>query len=319
MKIIRLIKALYQLALALFVLAGFFIAAAASWLLTKVLGWFKIGDVIAVKDTLMTPTVTLVHPKTGRKVVIIGVMHMGRPGYFEEIQKAIEKLSGYKVLFEGVGRLTDEEKAGLTPDERRIFDQFDAAMKSRNVIQILLGLSGQTDDLKYDPSWIRTDMRMIDFIRRFDEAKVDPFPTMKVSTLQKLLEKETESKLFAWVFDLILFRLPALFFCFDLVGRFRKKESVRKQVILDERNAIAVDGILRESVSADVVTIWGAAHLPGMIARLRAAGFRKTAKTWMPVYERRKGLLGEFWKSFRERVSKDAAERIAARRAAVVE
>jgi hypothetical protein len=60
-------------------------------------------------------------------------------------------------------------------------------------------------------------------------------------------------------------------------AKTRKPSSGADAVLLDQRNAVALDGVW--STEQDSVLVWGCAHLPGIEAGITDRGFVRTGMT----------------------------------------
>lgn len=257
-----------------------------------IMGRLKIGSILSVGKFIKTPVVSLYNPRSNRKVVLIGMMHIGDEAYYQKVQAVITSLQECAVLYECVGKLSVQERKQLTKPERKILERFESMQKSRGLLKMILGLDDQLKGLTYDdPTWIRTDMSMLDLIRRLDRSGYrPPAPSKenKKNDLKKLLDGSDESQTFIarWFFGCILAIIPLLVATSSITSLFNGRSRRMTQVILHDRSTIAVEAIVDHSQHKDIVSIWGSAHLPGMIRLLRKEGFKETGREWLTVCER---------------------------------
>jgi uncharacterized protein YbaP (TraB family) len=276
MKFLRAVKNLFRITLIAF-------AFIASKYLARLLGWLKIGAVIYREKHLCTPVVYLVHQKTKKKIILMGMMHVGDPEYFQELQHVLNTLKGYQVLYEGIGTVTAEQKLLFSEKEQEIFDAMEKSMSDRNIMSAFLRLQGQRDGLNYEASWIRTDMSQFDLIRSMAArglkwTKAPKFPSRN---------KKIESLVVTWLLNALLVRMQVLFLFVKLLHLGKEDKAALQDIIINERNKVAVDGILEHVQHNHVVSIWGAAHLPGMISLLNKQGYREQERTWFKAYRER--------------------------------
>jgi hypothetical protein len=251
---------------------------------SEVLGFLKIGSVIRQGNKLKTPVLYLEHPTTRRRIILIGVMHIGERKYYEELQLLIDTFPKYKILYEGIGKLSPGEWEKLTEKERHIYSCIIESIKTTSLLTMLLNIQGQREGLRYDSQWIRTDMSMFEFIRKVSAYNIASiFPKTQISFDKK--GDAVDKALTAWICDIIIMRASFLVIVMNIIGFFSTKCKKSNKLLLDERNAIALEAIFRESKSADIVSIWGAEHLKGMLKVLKRAGYVKKDKHWIVCYE----------------------------------
>jgi pheromone shutdown protein TraB len=81
--------------------------------------------------------------------------------------------------------------------------------------------------------------------------------------------------------------MQVLFLFVKLLHLGKEDKAALQDIIINERNKVAVDGILEHVQHNHVVSIWGAAHLPGMISLLNKQGYREQERTWFKAYRER--------------------------------
>lgn len=293
MKIIKVIGALAKLCLVAVLLLLL-------KLIAYILGKLRIGIIIASNKKIYTPVVYLIHPNTQRKIVLMGVIHIADSAYFMELQRMIDTLNGYKVLYEGLGKITSEEQLLFTPDEKRIYKTLKQHMKARGIISSFLKLQGQHDGLSYLDSWVRTDMTLFEFIRTISEKKIDLF-RKKLKFTFNFKKGSSEYLLTTWLVNAFFMRIPAILYIYKFISIFSKQKRMRNELIVNERNRIAINGILKEVSDSNVISIWGAAHLPDMIKKLKDVGFEVQEKQWLVAYTMPENSFKDFVDSVRTR------------------
>ncbi len=227
----------------------------------------------------------------GRSIIVINVIHFADAQYYATLQKLIDSLEGYAVLFEGTGTLTPEQKESLSPSEKVVSGEFDKLFEVLKVLSGILELKGQKEGLTYPSTWVRTDMPIRELIRRFAAEDLH-IVSNDMPSITKLLNSEGDRKIVRWFVNRMFAKFPAHAVLLGAFALFSKKKRAMKRIILDERNTFAFEGIQEQS--GNVVTIWGAAHFRGIEKHLKRAGFRAIRKDWYPAYRVRKyGILGE--------------------------
>jgi len=260
-------------------------------LISLILGYLKIGSVLSLENKILTPVIHLKNHQTDKEIVLVGMMHIGDKEYYQQVQKLIDSFLGYKILYEGIKKLSEEEISKLSPKEVKIFKKIEKNMNDRSVIAALLRIQDQKKGLLYDPHWICTDMTLFEFIKRLLESKTDSMFTSETRLPKKLAK--FEKLLFAWMFDLALERMSGIMLFAKFFGLFSKKERSLEKLIVHDRNIIAINSILAHVKDFNVVSIWGAAHLPGMVKELKKNGFRQEKKSWLVAYTISKRRLEE--------------------------
>jgi hypothetical protein len=227
------------------------------------------------------PAVTLEHEQTHKRVHLIGVMHIAQSDYWARIEQQVQSKNAV-VLYESVSKPTSAEMAQFTPPEYACYEHMRLMQKTMGgEIAATLGLQFQREGLSYPSHWIRTDMSGVEFITRLAKIQ-EQFPD-KIKSLDAL--KEEQRPFVRWAVRLALIHLPLI----TLLGRYLRERDeytrATNELILDQRNVIGVQGILKHGGSADVVAIWGAAHLHGMLPLLEDAGYRQVEKKWFCAWK----------------------------------
>jgi pheromone shutdown protein TraB len=71
------------------------------------------------------------------------------------------------------------------------------------------------------------------------------------------------------------------------------------------RNEIAVDAIVRYAATNDVVAIWGAGHITGMLSLLGDSGFIEEKKEWLTAWTPPKVRLLDVLRAEKESADKE--------------
>ena len=242
---------------------------------------------------LETPVVFYEHPTTKRVVVFIATIHLAEPAYFAALQRLIGSLSGYKVLFEGVGKLSPEGERALTEKERDVAKNFDHIFDLTRKIGEIMSLQYQREGFAYNSAWVNTDMRLYDLIRLF--AEQDIRLVKKEKKLDELFD-ESMQLFIRWLINSMFSQLVPVVVLVGILTFFSRDKRLAKRFILDTRNEEAVRGIDEYLTEGNVVTIWGAAHLGGIEEQLKRTGFREVRREWFAAYHVRDYSLLECFK-----------------------
>lgn len=265
------------------------------WLLfVKVVNFIGVKNIRSIDGKLQIPVVFYEHPVTKRVVVFVAAIHIAEPTYYVAIQELIDSLKGYHVLFEGTGKLSPQEEQSLTPKEKEIASQFDFIFDLTKMFGELMSLQYQKNGLTYPVSWINTDMRLYDLIRAFVQR--DLYLVKRGWEVEDPFTEEFEQNIARWLIDKIFNRLVPVATILAVGTLFSRNMRGEKRLILDARNEIAFQGIDQYLKDGNIVTIWGAAHLPGIEKCLKKSGFREVRREWFTAYTVRNYSLLETFK-----------------------
>lgn len=267
-------------------------------IISYLMGILRIGSVLCLNQKILVPVIHMYNPLTHKRVILIGVMHIANKEYYQKIQQIVDALNGYKILYEGLGKITVAEELLLSNDEKNLYEKMQRVMQHRTIIAALLKIQGQRDGLRYDDSWINTDMSLFSFIKKIHERKLNLFKSENDFKVD--FKKKSDHLGLVWMLDIVFMRMSAIMLLSNLFSFFSTKKRKENQLIVKERNAIALSGIFKEVKDSNVVSIWGAAHLPGMVHELKKAGFKQKEKHWFVAYTAPKGRFKNFFNSFDE-------------------
>lgn len=261
------------------------------FLFAKMVNFVGVKGIRRVGSNLQTPVVFYEHPITKRVVVFMATIHVADPSYFAKLQSLIDALigDGYKVLFEGVGKLTPEEEQSLIEKEHSILKQFDYLFTLLRDVANVMSLQHQGKGLAYNSSWVNTDMRYRNLIRLFADRDITFVKRVKeTSIFSGDDDNEITQPVTRWVFNIALLNILPIGAVLYVASWFSRNRRLATKVILDVRNDIAFQGIIDHAFQSNVVTIWGGAHLRGVEKRLKGAGFRMVRQEWFTAYSARK-------------------------------
>lgn len=240
---------------------------------------------------LQFPVIEYLHPESQRRVALIGVMHFADADYYRRIGQLITSLPDRHILFEGVGRITEEETVAFSDAERTIATRFERVFAFVDDLKNLLGLTAQRDGLAYKPSWFNTDMPLCSIVKKLahDESKF----LSHLDRVEELRKEDKDGTALRNTMNWILGMMPTVSFLSGIVRWFSKDMRNTMHLILEERNEIAVKAILEHAKTHDVAAIWGAQHLIGMEKLLKHAGYCEDERLWLTAYHVRKYPLVE--------------------------
>lgn len=229
------------------------------------------------KKELLMP-VEYYEDDNGREVIMIGMMHVADRSFYDDVRDILDHHPDHKVLFEGVGDLTEAERSALTPEKLKIEASFSAAKRLYGLFAVALNLASQSDMLKPDPRWINADISMFELIQRYNGELIDCD-----ADTEKIFRNGPATPLVRW------FAEKALMGGGKWWRRWLSKGNIAMDghVLLDERNQIAIAKIAEVIPQHDIITTWGEAHLPGIRKGLEAMGFRRVCLRYLVAYRAR--------------------------------
>ena len=223
---------------------------------------------------LQLPIITLREKNTGNLVRLVGVVHIAESAYWKKLTGFIEQYPHSAVLYEGVSKVSEEEKLRFTENELAVWKQFDELGPAMKEIGVLMGLTFQKEGLPYPENWIRTDMTGFDFVRAYAaNSKADD----NVLEFPKFLEND--KPLLHWLIRSFIAHMPF----FSLVFGNRKKSKARDVVIIHLRNIIGCEAIKEYRDKGDVISVWGGGHIPGMVHLLEQMEYEVIDTDWHNV------------------------------------
>jgi hypothetical protein len=280
--------------------------AAVSWLIALFKHGILFRNALAVdRKGLKAGVVTYVRPEDEKTVTLVGVMHVADHEFFAEHRRRTDEAEkdGAIILYEKTRDtgppLQDDDHSPEACIERRmegLSDQYRFLASST-------GRAYQTDEFAPKPSWINTDMSLREmakfmarswFIRQIvqllDHAERKKAETESMlNDLRKTAGREAEApepadglyypSMFTVDLQMRLMVINKLmFFPFKFI-------SWRPQIVktlLVQRNMVGYRGIMDALDNfRDVVSIWGAGHLPGIGELLEKEGFFCTSVEWV--------------------------------------
>lgn len=241
---------------------------------------------------LQTAVKHYVNHATGRKVTLVGAIHVGKTAYYEQMQQLIDKAetAGAAILYEGVGKIDEEDIGRLPADQREIVHQMHTAFKGME----RFGETFFEDDvvyqkkgLQYKDDWVRTDLDMDHVSSLFAEAEIDFLGVKDLDVeQQKDLSNVPVEVLGALrtFFATVIKLLSGIAQVRLYAGGWTRKSRMTNHIIITMRDEVGAKGILQQVHTSDVLSIWGAAHLPGIEQYLLQAGFSLEETEWLDAF-----------------------------------
>lgn len=239
------------------------------------------------RGVLQIPVYFYKHKNTSKRVVLVGTIHIGKPSYYKKIQDLIDSMveEGYLVLYESIGKMSNEEISRL-PEKQKYFAKW-----IKNIdfgINELLNFFGdetihQRQGLRYPPSWIRTDLDLSHICSLFAETKTEFDENPKDDFLKIKDESGCTDDFLKIAFRTIIKIIPGLSIVFKIIHRDKNKIA-RDKIFIKERDEIAFKAIIEHNKQSNILSIWGAYHLPGIHKHLLTAGYNRTNIKWFDAF-----------------------------------
>ncbi len=232
---------------------------------------------------LQTAVIGLRHPATGRRVTLIATIHIGRPDYYTRLTELVEEHEQQGlVLFEGVGELTQEEAAALPDEERRVYESLASLNGAYRRLAAALDLVAQPDVMpRPRAGWVRADLPVRELLRRWVSARLPLVPVMEA------VGQVIDSALMRRAARFVLLQEPLLLSAFRLVKGWTPGVGRLAALLVDERNAAALDVFDSVDHGQDVAIIYGAGHVPGLLEGLTRRGYREITRDWFTAHTER--------------------------------
>lgn len=263
-----------------------------SWLKSKLL--FQGG---AIKDALQidqtdirTATVTYERSDRGQSVVLFGMIHIGRSDYYEQIGNRInlEEQAGHPILYEQVKPPTPEEEAELSSAEQVILEVFRRFGLVQRLIAWLIGAKHQLIALAPSNTWIHSDLTAREFAQLLMQGNTAQRFISIIGWLETIAAMLSSVPLVGQIIGWLIRSAYTLLLLIAVLIYSPARRRL-KHIILDQRNGVAFQGIMKALAKKDrVISIWGAAHLPGIGQLLQQEGFVLTQVEWYTAFKLRR-------------------------------
>lgn len=240
---------------------------------------------------LQVPVRLYQHSETGRKVILVGTIHIGKKAYYQQIQNLVDHVSskGFKILYEGISGMDDKDVDSLPVKQRAIVRQMKAGSTFMQEFSTKLfdeDVIYQQFGLEYPDWWVKTDVEIAHVTTLFAEADLHFWDKPEDEPNKKFLEDAPEEVI--WfakvVFSTVIKQLPGITTVLEPFKQLNSKKRACDHIIITMRDEVAALGILQHAEYADVLSIWGAEHIPGIHKHLSAAGYHHTATDWLDAF-----------------------------------
>jgi len=245
--------------------------------------------------SLQTAVTVLDQTRSPRTVTVVSVIHIGLPSYYDELNALIARHDG-AVLYEGIGSLTEDEIAALSPRERAIYERIAPLHELYEKFAGPLGLVFQGKALHYDREhWINADVPLKQLLGIWADRELPPLPFENLPA--ELFEREQSQKLAAAV----LLQMPRILSAFNSVRGWIPTLRRFNDVLIERRNQAAIAAFDAVPADQNALIIYGAGHAAGLLDALRERWYWRKSESWhtafraeaaLDPFSRIKALLG---------------------------
>jgi hypothetical protein len=228
--------------------------------------------------SLQTAVTVLDQTRSPRTVTVVSVIHIGLPSYYDELNDLIARHDG-AVLYEGIGSLTEDEIAALSPRERAIYERIAPLHDLYEKFAGPLGLVFQGKALHYDREhWINADVPLKQLLGIWADRDLPPLPFENLPT--ELFEREKNQKLAAAV----LLQMPRILSAFNSVRGWIPPLRRFNDVLIERRNQAAIAAFDAVPADQNVLIIYGAGHAAGLLDALRERWYWRKSESWHTAF-----------------------------------
>ncbi|HEY7293408.1 MAG TPA: hypothetical protein VH916_00130 [Dehalococcoidia bacterium] len=244
---------------------------------------------------LQTAVTVLDQTRSPRTVAIVSVIHIGLPSYYDELNALIARHNG-AVLYEGIGSLTEDEIAALSPRERAIYERIAPLHDLYEKFADPLGLVFQGKALHYDREhWINADVPLKQLLSIWADRDLPPLPFENLPA--ELFEREANQKMAGAV----LLQMPRILTLFNGLRGWIPTLRRFNDVLIEQRNQAAMAAFDAVPADQNALIIYGAGHAAGLLDALRERWYWRKSESWhtafraeaaLDPFSRIKSLLG---------------------------
>jgi hypothetical protein len=235
---------------------------------------------------LQTSVVRLDQTRSPRVVTVVSTIHIGLPSYYDELNAIIDAHDG-TVLYEGIGSLSESEIEALSPQERAIYERLAPLHDLYEKFAKPLGLVFQGNAIHYDREhWVNADVPLKQLLGMWADQKLPPLPLGHLP--ENLFESESSKR----IASMLLLQEPLILSTFNTLRSFLPMLRRFNDVLIDKRNRAAISAFDAADPQRDVLIIYGAGHVEGLMDALRERWYWRKSETWHTAF-RGESLLGD--------------------------
>lgn len=231
---------------------------------------------------LQTAVLHLVHPGTGRRVDLVGAVHIADEGYYRAVQRLLEQDDA--VLYEMV-KPKDAKPGDAAAPETGGVRELQSKMAG------WLGLVFQLEHIAYDrPHFVHADLTAEEFLADPGSGALTG-QVKGMEPMLKMVEGMVEGMLKGEGAQAQARRRSLKVMLAQMMGSMGARAAQMlggetAELLIDKRNAACVERLLALPEDKRTVAVfYGAAHLPDLVKRLEALGYRSVAGRWLTAWD----------------------------------
>jgi hypothetical protein len=235
-------------------------------------------DPKAPAQGLQVALIHMLHPKTGRRVDLVGAVHIADLAYYREVQRLLEQVD--VVLYEMVK--PKDARPGDKPPETPEGEFSVRDLQKR--MGEWFGLKFQLDAISYDrPHFLHADLTLEQFTGAAGGSAMGD-QVKALGPMLKLLDGMMQGaggmrRTLKGMLGKMLGGLKP-----EQLGAMLGDDTL--ELLIDRRNETCVRCLLDVPAESKKVAIfYGAAHLPDLEKRLKAQGYERAGARWLTAWD----------------------------------
>lgn len=235
-----------------------------------------------INGALVAPHVVMRHPKSGRRVHLVGTAHMRTQDSWENINRKLALLAaqGNAIHVEGLRPVgpdaTEDERYVQTLLEKNMGGEGSGILAELGLVPRRLGFIAPFESKNMDVSCTEISALLSEAHIDGLERRAERQKANKVALIETLNQVYSHPR--AWRAITQLMTAITSVVSGSMERLIPGPTVLPREVIIDMRNSNAVREALKEE--GDVVLFWGAAHVSGMMSLLKSQGYAMEKIEW---------------------------------------
>ena len=234
--------------------------------------------------SLQTAIVEMRQGETGRRVTLVGMIHVALASYYDAVNALIaeHEAGGGVILYEGLGSLSEDEVNQLSPRERSIYRTLVPLHALYAAFAARLDLAFQEKAIHYDRGrWVHADLPLRELLRRWADSGA---PMLPLGDLAADKLNVPEGSFARGLTGFMLLQTPLMLSAVTHLRGWVRPLARLSELLISDRNRAALDALEATDPKADAVILYGAGHVPDLIEGLERRGFREANRRWLTAY-----------------------------------
>ncbi len=221
----------------------------------------------------------MISVKEDRKIVLIGVIHLGECRYFRELQALLDKYDqeGYVITYERMTHDDDILARSVLAQDPELAETVRRYNQRLKDVQITVAqkfqIGYQPNEMKMHEDWIDADISQDEMVKMQEDVGL--LDKERVRKLSGQIDKLTEENVL-WQMRQLMKRT------FD--EGIDPNGSELESKIFHQRDQSALSHIYRHVETKNVVAIWGVGHLLGISIDLIRKGWAPEDGQWVRAF-----------------------------------